>query len=111
MDFGIAERWRQLGVDRGTDHAALGHEFTLYLLRNPDARERVAVKRSEVVRALEKFIVEGIDRLGGTLLIPSLTFAQVLVATTDSVMLGSRLDDVDLYGPMLQMYMSVIKLP
>ena len=63
----IAERWRQLSHDRGAEHAALGHEFTLYLLRNPDARERVAAKRSEVVEALAKFIVEGIDRLGGTL--------------------------------------------
>ena len=107
----IAERWRQLSRDRGAEHAALGYEFTLYLLRNPDARERVAAKRSEVVEALGKFIVEGIDRLGGALLIPALTFAQVLVATTDSVALGSQLDDIDLYKPMLEMYMSAIKLP
>jgi AcrR family transcriptional regulator len=107
----IAQRWRQLSIDRGAEHAALGHEFTLYLLRNPDARERVAAKRSEVVEALGKFIVEGIDRLGAALLIPPMTFAQVLVATTDSVMLGSQLDDVDLYRPVLEMYVSVVKLP
>ncbi len=107
----IAQRWRQLSIDRGAEHAALGHEFTLYLLRNPDARERVAAKRSEVVEALGKFIVEGIDRLGAALLIPPMTFAQVLVATTDSVMLGSQLDGVDLYRPVLEMYVSVIKLP
>ena len=93
----IAERWRQLSRDRGAEHAALGHEFTLYLLRNPEA--------------LGKFIVEGIERLGGALLIPALTFAHVLVATTDSVALGSQLDDIDLYKPMLEMYMSAIKLP
>ena len=58
-----AARWRQLSLDRGAEHAALGHEFTLYLLRNPDARERVAAKRAEVVKALGKFVVEGIDRL------------------------------------------------
>jgi AcrR family transcriptional regulator len=106
----IAERWRQLSLDRGAEHAALGHEFTLYLLRNPDARERVAAKRSEVVEALAKFIVEGIDRLGGALLIPPLTFAQVLVATSDSVVLGSQLDDIDLYRPIVEMYLSAIKL-
>ncbi len=72
----IAERWRQLSRDRGAEHAALGHEFALYLLRNPDARQRVAAKRSEVVEALGKFIVEGIDRLGGSLRIPASTFAQ-----------------------------------
>ena len=89
----------------------MGHEFTLYLLRNPDARERVAAKRAEVVEALAKFIVEGIDRLGGALLIPPLTFAHILVATTDSVVLGSQLDDVDLYRPIVEMYVSVIKMP
>lgn len=107
----VAKRWRQLSRDRGAEHAALGHEFTLYLLRNPDARERVSAKRSEVVEALAKFIVEGIGRLGGTLLIPPLTLAQVLVATSDSVVLGSELDDVDLYRPIVEMYMSAIKLP
>ena len=48
----IAERWRQLSRDRGAEHAALGIEFNLYLLRNPEARERVAAKRSEVVDQL-----------------------------------------------------------
>ena len=100
-----------LSRDRGSEHAALGHEFTLYLLRNPDARERVAAKRAEVVKALAKFTVEGIDRLGGALLIPPLTFAQVLVATSDSVVLASTLDDVDLYRPIVEMYTSAIKLP
>ena len=107
----IAKRWRTLSRDRGAEHAALGHEFTLYLLRNPEARERVASKRSEVVEALAKFIVDGMDRLGGTLLIPPLTFAQVLVATSDAVVLGSELDDVDLYRPIIEMYTSAIKLP
>jgi AcrR family transcriptional regulator len=107
----IAKRWRQLSIDRGAEHAALGHEFTLYLLRNPDARERVAAKRSEVVEALAKFIVKGIDGMGGTLRIPALTFAQVLIATSDAVVLGSQLDDVDLYRPIVEMYVSAIKLP
>ncbi|WP_145011362.1 TetR/AcrR family transcriptional regulator [Mycobacterium marseillense] len=107
----IAKRWSQLSRDRGAEHAALGHEFMLYLLRNPEARERVAAKRSEAVQALAKFIVAGIDRLGGTLLIPASTFAQVLVATSDSVVLGSQLDDVDLFRPIVEMYVSVIKLP
>ncbi|MGK2865844.1 MAG: TetR/AcrR family transcriptional regulator [Mycobacterium sp.] len=107
----IARRWRQLSRDRGAEHAALGMEFTLYLLRNPDARERIAAKRSEVVEALANFIVEGMERLGATLLIPPLTFAQTLVATSDSVVLGSELDSVDLYRPIVEMYTSVIKLP
>ncbi|OBB46906.1 TetR/AcrR family transcriptional regulator [Mycobacterium sp. 852002-51961_SCH5331710] len=107
----IAQRWRQLSRDRGAEHAALGHEFTLYLLRNPDARERVVGKRAEVVEALAKFIVDGIDRLGGTLLVPPLTLARVLIATSDAIVLGSELDDVDLYRPIIDMYLSAIKLP
>ncbi|MEU8895943.1 helix-turn-helix domain-containing protein [Nocardia sp. NPDC048505] len=107
----IAQRWRLLGDDRGAEQAALGHEFTLYLLRNPEVRERVATKRLEVVEELAEFIVEGLGRLGGTLLIPPLTFAHVLIATCDSVVLGSRLNDIDLYRPTLEMYLSVIKLP
>jgi len=107
----IAERWRQLSIDRGADHAALGLEFTLYLLRNPDARERVAAKRAEVVDQLAKFINEGMTRLGASLLISPLTCAQALVATSDSVVLASQLDDIDLYRPVVEMYTSVIKLP
>ncbi|GFG72365.1 TetR family transcriptional regulator [Mycolicibacter senuensis] len=107
----IAERWRQLSQDRGAEHAALGHEFALYLLRNPDARERVAAKRGEVVEKLAQFIVAGVERLGGTLLIPAQTLARVLVATSDSAVLASRLDDVDLYRPVVAMYVSMIKLP
>ena len=107
----IAERWRRLSNDRGAEQAVLGHEFTLYLLRNPEARERVAAKRSEVVAELAKFISEGLDRIGGTLLIPPSQFAQVLVATSDSVVLGSQLDDVDIYRTILEMYVSVIEMP
>ncbi|MDH6245350.1 helix-turn-helix domain-containing protein [Mycobacterium sp. OTB74] len=107
----IAARWRQLSQDRGAEQAALGHEFTLYLLRNPDARERVAAKRAEVVDALAAFVVKGMDRLGATLLMPPRAFAHVLIATSDSVVLGSELDDMDLYRPIVEMYMSAIKLP
>jgi AcrR family transcriptional regulator len=107
----IAERWRQLSRDRGARHAALGQEFTLYLLRNPGARERVAEKRLQVAESFAKYITEGVDRLGGALLMPPLTFAQLLIATTDSVVLGSELDDVDLYRPAVEMYVSAIKLP
>lgn len=106
----IAKRWRELSRDRGAEHAALGHEFTLYLRRNPDARERVAAKRAEVVEALSAFIATGMERLGATLRIPASTFAQVLIATSEGVVLGSELDDVDLYRPMVEMYVSAIKL-
>ncbi|MFC8526138.1 TetR/AcrR family transcriptional regulator [Nocardia sp. NPDC057227] len=107
----IAELWQRLSDDRGAEHAALGMEFTLYLLRNPEARERVAARREQVVEALARFITEGMAQVGATLSIPPLTFARILVHTTDSVVLGTKLDDIDLHRPVLEMYMSVIKLP
>ena len=51
------------------------------------------------------------DRLGGALLIPPKTFAQLLIATSDAIVLSSELDDVDLYRPIVEMYTSAIKLP
>lgn len=108
---GVACLCLTVGAATGAEHSALGYEFTLYLLRNPEARERVAAKRMEVAEELGRFIVEGLERFGGTLLIPPLTFAHVLIHTSDSVVLGSKLDDHDLYRPILEMYMSVIKLP
>ncbi|WP_280424024.1 TetR/AcrR family transcriptional regulator [Nocardia carnea] len=107
----VAERWRRLGRDRGAEHAALGHEFSLYLLRNPEARARVAAKRLEVAEELAGFVAENLQRVGGSLTISPLAFAHVLIATSDSVILGSQLDDIDLYRPILEMYLSVVKLP
>ncbi|CAN5817959.1 TetR/AcrR family transcriptional regulator [soil metagenome] len=107
----IAARWRHISESGGAQHAALGHEFTLYLLRNPEALERVAERRLQVLAALTTFVIEGVARLGATLSIPAETFAQLLISTSDGVMLGSQLTDLDLYRPALQMYMSVIEMP
>jgi AcrR family transcriptional regulator len=107
----IGERWRKLSRERGAAHAALGLEFHLYLLRNPEARERVAAKRSEIVDQLAKYIVAGVDNIGATLLIPAATFAHLIIATTDAIELGSHLENVDLYQPMVEMYVSAVKMP
>lgn len=50
-------------------------------------------------------------KLGATLLISPEMFARALIATSDSVVLSSQLDDIDLYRPMVEMYTAVIKLP
>lgn len=39
---------------------------------------------------------------------PALTFAQILIATSDGIMLMDDLDDADLYRPILEMCTSVI---
>lgn len=107
----IADRWRELTRTGGAEYAALGYEFTLYLKRNPAARERVSERRRQVVESLTEFIVTGMNQLGATLLVPAETFARILITTSDAVMLGSELDDVDLYRAALDMYLSAISMP
>jgi len=107
----IAQRWRQLSIDRGAEHAALGHEFTLYLLRNPDARDRVATQRLETIRALGEFISKNVARIGGTLTIDAETLARVVLAANDGITLDSHIDGQDLYRPYLQLVMSAIEAP
>ena len=62
-------------------------------------------------RGSTRYIVEGVENLGATLLIPAATFAHIIIATTDAVELGSHLDDVDLYQAMVEMYVSAVKMP
>jgi AcrR family transcriptional regulator len=102
----LASRWREMSS--GTARAALGYEFTLFLLRNPEARERLADQRLETVRSLGDFISKNVARLGATLAIPAETLARVILAVNDGITLGSHLDDEDLYQPYLQLIVSSI---
>jgi hypothetical protein len=103
----LAERWRQLSS--GTDRAALGYELTLFLLRNPDARERVAAQRLETIRALGEFISKNVARIGGTLTMDAETLARIVLAANDGITLESHLDGEDLYRPYLELVMSSVR--
>jgi len=105
----LADRWRQLSS--GTDRAALGYELTLYLLRNPGAREAVAAQRLETIRALGEFISKNVARIGGVLTIDADTLARVVLAANDGITLDSHLDGQDLYRPYLQLVVSSIHTP
>lgn len=105
----LANRWRDLMSATGADQAALGHEFTLFLLRNPEARERLAAERLETVRWLSEYLTEGVARLGGALRIPAPTMARVLLATNEGITLASQLDQEDLYRAWLEMIISSIE--
>lgn len=105
---GLANRWRQLSS--GTDRAALGYELTLFLLRNPDARDRVAEQRRETVRALGEFISKNVARIGGTLTIDGETLARVVLAANNGITLDSHLDGEDLYRPYLQLVIGSIRV-
>ena len=108
---GFAERWRLLSGADAQRAAALNYEFTLFLLRNPDARDRVAAQRRETVRSLAEYIAKGIARLGGSLKIPAESLARVLLATNDGVTLASHLDGEDLYRTFLQLVLSSVGPP
>lgn len=104
----LADRWRQLITKEGPDHSVLGYEFTLFLLRNPDARERVAAQRQETAQALADYITTGAARLGGELSMPALELASVILAANDGVTLNSLLDDQAVFRPFLRMVVANI---
>lgn len=108
---GFAERWRVLSGTDAQQAAALNYEFTLFLLRNPAARERVAAQRRETVHSLAEYISKGVARLGGSLKIPAESLARVLLATNDGVTLASHLDGEDLYRTFLQLVLSSVGPP
>ncbi|BBY76097.1 TetR family transcriptional regulator [Mycolicibacterium parafortuitum] len=105
----LAQRWRQLSS--GADRAALGYELTLYLLRNPEARESVAAQRRETVRALGEFISKNVARIGGTLSMEPEMLARIVLAANDGVTLDSHIDGEDLYRPYLQLVISSVQTP
>lgn len=108
---GFAERWRLLSGADALHAAALNYEFTLFLMRNPAASERVAAQRLQTIHSLADYITKGVARLGGTLRIPAEPLARVLLATNDGVTLASHLDGEDLYGTFLQLVMSSVGPP
>jgi AcrR family transcriptional regulator len=104
----LAQQWQAICLDGGTEHAALGYEFSLYLLRNPDSRNAVAEKRRELVSGLADFVVSALDRLGARLTISPRTFAQILISTSDSIMMAHAVDQLDLFEPMINLYTAAI---
>ncbi|BBY37977.1 hypothetical protein MMAN_21110 [Mycobacterium mantenii] len=87
---------------------SLEYEFTLFLLRNPEVRRRVAVKRLETREWLADYISTNAARIGATLRMSAADLARVILATNDGVTLNSFVDGEDLYRPFLQLVTSSI---
>ncbi len=104
----IADRWGDLLTVQGSDRASLGYELTLFLLRNPEARERVSGQREETVHALADYIAKGVARLGGELTMEAADLARVVLAANDGVTLNSLVDGRDVYRPFLRMIIANI---
>ncbi len=107
----IADRWGHLLTAQGFDRASLGYEFTLFLLRNPEARERVSGQREETAHALADYIAKGVARLGGELTMEAIDLARVVLAANDGVTLNSLVDGRDVYRPFLRMVIANIVAP
>lgn len=104
----LADRWRALTIGE-PDRAALGYEFTLFLLRNPEARARVAEQRQATAASLADYIDAHLLTIGARLRVPSLLLAKVLIATYEGITLGSHIDSENLYRPYLEMVMSHVE--
>lgn len=104
----LADRWRMLTIGE-PDRAALGYEFTLFLLRNPEARERVAAAAEATARSLADYIDAHLTKIGARLRVPSMLLAKVLIATYEGVTLGSHIDSENLYRPYLEMVMAHVE--
>lgn len=102
----LAERWSDASGD--PNRAALNYELTLFLLRSPEARDRLAAQRMETIHSLAEFIAKDVARLGARLTMPADSLARLILAVNDGVTLGSELDGVDLYRPYLQLVVSAI---
>jgi AcrR family transcriptional regulator len=102
----LAGRWSQASGD--PHRAALNYELTLFLLRSPEARDRLAAQRMETIRSLAEFIAKNVARLGASLTMPADDLARVILAVNDGVTLGSQLDGVNLYRPYLQLVVSAV---
>lgn len=101
----LVERWRTV-TTAGQRGAALNYEFSLYLLRNPEARDRLAPQREQMIQWIADYIANHVARLGGELRMPAPTLARVLVASTEGILMGSHIDGEDLYGPYLHFVMA-----
>ncbi|MDG4668514.1 TetR/AcrR family transcriptional regulator [Mycobacterium sp. 236(2023)] len=104
----LAERWRELTIGN-PDRAALGYEFTLFLVRNPEARARVAEQRRQTADSLAEYITSHVDKIGGRMRVPVDTLARVLIAVNEGVTLGSDIDGVDLSRPFLEMVLANVE--
>jgi len=104
----LAARWHELSSTDAERAATLEYELTLFLVRNPQVRERVAAQRNETVQWLTDYITTTFGRMGATLRVPAEDLARVILATNDGITLNSHIDGKDLYRPFLQLVTSVV---
>jgi AcrR family transcriptional regulator len=100
----IAEKWREIQTS-DPNFFVIGLEFKLYLLRNPEVRERVAARRHDGTRRVAKFMAERAAAVGARLPMPADDLANIFLITSDGFTTASLTDPelARLYEPFLDL--------
>ena len=99
----LANLWRA-SVDGGfEDLFAIGKEYELYVLRNPESRPRAVAHRRRQRDLVASFIDEVAEQSGMTLRLPSATLAAIILAAADGLTYTARIDGEDLFAPFLEL--------
>jgi len=100
----LAELWRT-SVDGEFEDLffAIGKEYELYVLRNPDARPRAVAHRRRQRDLVASFIDEVAEQSGMALRLPSATLAAIILAAADGLTYTARIDGEDLFAPFLEL--------
>jgi AcrR family transcriptional regulator len=98
----LADMWLA-SVDEFEDLFAIGKEYELYVLRNPDARPRAVAHRRKQRDLVAAFIDEVAERSGMTLRLPASTLASVILAAADGLAYAARIDGDELFAPFLEL--------
>ena len=99
----LANLWRA-SVDGGfEDLFAIGKEYELYVLRNPESRPRAVAHRRRQRDLVASFIDEVAEQSGMSLRLPSATLAASILAAADGLTYTARIDGEDLFAPFLEL--------
>jgi len=98
----LAKLWRA-SVDGFEDLLAIGKEYELYVLRNPDARPRAVTHRRRQRDLVAAFIDEVAEQAGMSLRLPALTLAGIILAAADGFAYAARVDGDELFAPFLEL--------
>lgn len=98
----LADLWRA-SVGELEELLALGKEYELYVLRNPDARPRAVAHRRKQRDLVAAFIEEVAEQSGMTLRLPAPTLAAIILAAADGLTYTARVDGNDIFAPFLEL--------
>lgn len=99
----LANLWRASVDGESEDLFAIGKEYELYVLRNPESRPRAVAHRRRQRDLVASFINEVAEQSGMSLRLPSATLAAIILAAADGLTYTARIDGEDLFAPFLEL--------